>query len=582
MKKISLFSAFVAGMLMVSCSSEVIQEDHGSWGNDGTSYINLAINLPTQPNNVTRAENDKFDDGIADEYKVNDATLLLFKGANALPANYAKLTLVTNREISMGAWNQDIDNDQITTQKSKVVQINSIDKGSDNIFAVVVLNGKTLLAGKTINNFKDFLDLKLDLAASNGIAPYMSNTVYAANPGTTTTNTAAFKLINVTDNIQPTEAEAAKKPAAEIFVERGCAKVTASENWTGNNEIEINETQTIKAVNLGFYLVNTNKESFAMRHWDNTWFSLKSDASNPSIAANPYRFTGITKIADAETTGSIEQINGTAYRTYWGEDINYNTPADAANGTIFTAENKVGSLDHNAKYCNENTFDVDHQRIKFTTCAIVGIKFTLNDGSEQNFYTFGDSKDKLYLIDDAKTVFKNKAITYKPTGAEFSGFDFDANDVQMTFSPQDENGIVKAASITLVGKKAGESNKDYTLTTEQLAAVNTLNCTRYNNGTAYYTVPIKHFGDELTPWSATGKTEAYPSTDTNRIGNYLGRYGVLRNNWYDLNITAVKALGSAVPDHVTNDPTWDDDIANYLSVKINVLSWAKRTQGVVL
>ena len=106
----------------------------------------------------------------------------------------------------------------------------------------------------------------------------------------------------------------------------------------------------------------------------------------------------------------------------------------------------------------------------------------------------------------------------------------------------------------------------------------------YENGTSYYPVRIKHFGDELTPWKSTETPKptvsdgAYP--DANQAGNYLGRYGVLRNNWYSIDVKGIKKLGSPVVPEVTGDT--DDELAAYISVKINVLSWAKRTQGATL
>lgn len=88
----------------------------------------------------------------------------------------------------------------------------------------------------------------------------------------------------------------------------------------------------------------------------------------------------------------------------------------------------------------------------------------------------------------------------------------------------------------------------------------------------------------MTPWkkSETPKPTvsdgAYPTA--NQAGNYLGRYGVLRNNWYTVNVEGIKKIGSPVVPEVTGDP--DDELAAYISVKINVLSWAKRTQGATL
>ncbi|WP_367882680.1 Mfa1 fimbrilin C-terminal domain-containing protein [Paraprevotella clara] len=62
--------------------------------------------------------------------------------------------------------------------------------------------------------------------------------------------------------------------------------------------------------------------------------------------------------------------------------------------------------------------------------------------------------------------------------------------------------------------------------------------------------------------------------------NYLGRYGVLRNNWYDISVTAIKNIGSSTVEPVTGNTI--DKLESYISVKINILAWAKRSQSVVL
>ena len=61
---------------------------------------------------------------------------------------------------------------------------------------------------------------------------------------------------------------------------------------------------------------------------------------------------------------------------------------------------------------------------------------------------------------------------------------------------------------------------------------------------------------------------------------YLGRYGVVRNNWYNVEVSGVLNIGSPViPD--PDDTKWDDEPEpeNYLDVKINVVAWQKRNQS---
>lgn len=62
---------------------------------------------------------------------------------------------------------------------------------------------------------------------------------------------------------------------------------------------------------------------------------------------------------------------------------------------------------------------------------------------------------------------------------------------------------------------------------------------------------------------------------------YLGRYGVLRNNWYVLTVQSVSGPGyPSVPEVKPN--TLDDEDDNYINVSVKILSWAKRSQDVNL
>ena len=100
----------------------------------------------------------------------------------------------------------------------------------------------------------------------------------------------------------------------------------------------------------------------------------------------------------------------------------------------------------------------------------------------------------------------------------------------------------------------------------------------YENGECYYIARIKHF-NELTPWSS-GKETYGTNNDTNN-DLYLGRYGVLRNNWYDLTVTKFSAPG--YPDVPVVNPTDpDDEDTKYINVEVKILDWAKRKQQVEL
>ena len=122
------------------------------------------------------------------------------------------------------------------------------------------------------------------------------------------------------------------------------------------------------------------------------------------------------------------------------------------------------------------------------------------------------------------------------------------------------------------------------------AAVGTIN--KYQAGETYYTAYIRHFDDTEVPAldaEITGDPDDQVDTpekdvyDNDYQGNeeyYLGRWGMLRNNWYQVTINSISGPGSA--DIPSREPVPDDNVNYYLSVDVNVLSWAIRQQGVDL
>ena len=95
----------------------------------------------------------------------------------------------------------------------------------------------------------------------------------------------------------------------------------------------------------------------------------------------------------------------------------------------------------------------------------------------------------------------------------------------------------------------------------------------YLNGEAYYIARVKHF-NELTHWNAG---QAYGSDNA----AFLGRYGVLRNNWYDLSVNSISGLGyPEVPEVKPTVP--DDENDQYINVEVKILDWAKRSQSIDL
>ena len=388
MKKSLLFSAVLAGLMLGSCSSsDDIAGTSEKFSADGKGYVNITLNLPTQPQSTSRAANDKFEHGVADEYKVNDATLILFAGANEATANF-------KAAYTLSGWKTEAQTEQISTKLTKVQQINAIAAGSsDKIYAFVVLNHNHALKVTAANGLQvgasttDFTGT-FETLSKEVMNPtltkgnlMMSNAVIVSKSGKDDFSSVnATTLTNVTDNIYATESEATTHSAADIYVERLAAKVTlAKATGTSTNTVSVG-TATAKTFSyslINWELANVNNSSYLTRQYDNTWNSYLSDGADfggsvsSEYTANKYRFAG-TK--DIET--------GKGFRTYWGKDANYDSEASFSDGT-----NEPNLLGDESTYCYENTFNVAHQNVKETTCAIVKMKITPDGYSDDTFQT---------------------------------------------------------------------------------------------------------------------------------------------------------------------------------------------------
>lgn len=233
----------------------------------------------------------------------------------------------------------------------------------------------------------------------------------------------------------------------------------------------------------------------------------------------------------------------------------------------------------------ENTFDVANMQDRQITRAIVKVKFF----NGQPFYTFNDDKSTLYDKTNMEkrikqTILSNPAVLTK-LKSDFSGTTIGEGNIDLNFGTRDKYGNILLESYT-VHKTAGvtEATTDKTYSPSAGSTLNKDlqlgNIVEYENGIAYYPIRIKHFGDEQTPWNKTTADMTNPYGTTNQAENFLGRYGVLRNNWYNIEISSIKNVGSAVvPEIKLDDPTPGDKPENYISVRINVLSWAKRNQS---
>lgn len=576
MKKSLLFSAVLAGLMLGSCSSS----DDLAGGNtpanqDGNGYVAFTINLPSQSGSSSRA-NDVFNDGMAKEYSVQDATLILFNGG----ATEGKSSFVEAHKLSTAPWqNVGTSDDNITTQSKKIVQ--KVTKSITNAKALVILNNNgTLSVGEDgslkVNNtnftgtYAEFL-AKTEATQNKTLTKdgfYMANAPLANGQGGSVdpTGTTVTTLTDLTGKIYDTEAEAKLGTPAEVYVERGVVKVTLNKGEVA--KADNGTTDKVDFAISGWAIDNTNPTTYLVRSTEG--FTDWMGYANANCTTNPYRFVGHTQIASG------------LYRTYFAQDMNYDTDATGLQ-RVEEADFKDAYGDANPQYCFENTFNVEHQNEDQTT--LVAIKAKLNSGKD--FYIVGGDQTTLFDKTQLEKLIKNKFLSVEEgwvnANAKNETTSIGEDDLTLTFD-KDAAGEITLTDVAVKPEKLKTPTTALPTTwlTDVKAAVGSVVC--YKGGVSYYTVRIKHFGDDLTPWKngelGVKPGSVYPDGTKTAENNWLGRYGVLRNNWYDITVEDVKGLGSATVPELTG--TTDDELESYIAVRINVLSWAKRTQGAIL
>ena len=628
MKKF-MIAALAAGMLTACSDSAVVEtpaNGGANWGADGTGYVSLSINMPTV-SGVGRA-NDILEDGLPSEYTVKDAVLILFKGENEADAVFEAAYNLPINFSNTGT-------DQITATSQITKRIAAISATSEQkIYALVMLNA----ANKV---FKVTNDKDQEKFESSG-AQIMDNATWVSMSGKKFKEVQAIACnipTNVTDglvmvnapltnspsqsgvapsgnvttlavvnkaNIRSSAAESANNPAATIYVERTSAKVTIQydEGVTdGGLKGTISESNSIKYQIVGFALDNTNNQSYIVRSFDNggatdnwgDWRDLTSASASLATANTRYRFAGASPVASGANL----------YRTYFAKDMNFadDTPTGLTTKIGVNTRGGAGTLveSHDfdfisvpaaagyskAIYCHENVFDVKHMDWHNTTRAILKVHFGTEGNTDDMVMWNNDTKNFCSVTDATKAngEMAKKIIGLAAFKAAYPSIT-NAEKVSVTIEQgaDDPLNVYRLTKVT-VGSDNITSGDLFNAAKEYFGAIN-----YYVQGIGYYQVRIKHFGDDLTPWrngegaapTAGNTTNTYPELSA---PNYLGRYGVLRNNWYNLTIKGVKVIGTPYIEDIKSDNNKnipDDEMKTYITVEINILSWAKREQGVIL
>lgn len=595
----------MAATLVMAACSDSLDESSGN-GNSNEfigdkGYVNIGINLPTTAS--TRA-NDNFHDGVEDEYKVNNVIIALFYGDSEESATCKWAFRLTSADFNLTSTGN------ITSLYASGVRMIEAPEANEKVYALAIVNPteyfnvstatngandensgdkvlstilqtrksngeyasftsnlSTLNAVSSISSITDVIGTNKDNFLMTN-APIANQTTYVYNSKPTDFKVTTLAPITVYNDKSVAANEAIHNP---IYVERAVAKTqvkVAGSNATLTVESDIPTYDGASVLFKGWKLQTTNNYYYPVRKVDdwNNWSTFKPTTS-PTYDSN--RFFG---------------SQSGPFRTYWGIDPNYSTDI-AVSGSAPQNYNiqKTDNSTWNTIGDNSTTSDVEYS-LENTTTAQTMENERLTSVLLKTIFTptnLGTTGTSFFMINNTSAIYTENdfflmASAALPDNEKLTPGESLSVKAASGMTADDVNDIKALLQIT----STEGSTQDLTDMQAQgiLAAAPVIKY--YKEGvTYYYATVIRHFDDTETP---LGDNVSINTAEDYSEPNHLGRYGVVRNNWYELEIKSVSGMGEPeIPEDGggVNPP---DKTASYINCQINVLSWAKRSQGVDL
>lgn len=538
---------------------------------EGKAWLSLHLGLPS---GVTRTD---FVDGDEAEYTVKTLTLVLFHGSSTDTEDQMTVASIYNVDYTP----QTDTHYQITNHSMATIQISNQNiSNGDKLYMLAIANvSLSIDVGTTFSDVKA-MALSEPTHIINGTTYYVmaSTPLASANDGTGSVTT----LTEIDPaHFAASETDAQAAPAGYIYLERAAAKVTTKLDDALDMHVKGNAYIAFAASDFQYALFNYNMQCHLIRHMDATWL--------------PY---------NATTKRFVEQapLPNQKYRTYWARDINYEAGASIIGLKRWMA---MGESD----YCAENTFDVAHMQDDCTTSVLVRLQ--LNNGGD--FYTTSvTGSDVIFqpptndLTEEGTSASSSFArrrsdlVTYDGTNIatiddylrqwlmeqsadlrawvrDYAGSEQKHLKITMTNDPTTGTAT---ATLSQTAQTSGTGyTKFETMKSTLQGLLNGLTIKFYDDGYCYYRVLIRHFSNDDTPWSSAATmtnnstAQAYAGNET----DYLGRYGVVRNNWYNINIKSVTHVGSPIIPALTDDA--DDKVEQLLNATLTISGWEGHEQS---
>lgn len=580
----SLLLAASVAALLAGCAKE---DDSPQEGTGGTTTVPAGttgtMNVSLKYAIETRAD---YDDGESSESRAQDLTIYFFDDNK----NYLGSSYVSN----LNQKNETPENDNVTSTITVDVPTNIVQTLYDSseeeakMYVVAVLNKGTFTPQITDDN-KSYADFNqaCRIALTDAAKPdnfMMTSSNYLEDISGTQTEMALTPITKKHVGLKSDDKTTAPITVT-IAVERVVAKVMVQEK----------EGQLLNI--LGWGLNVTNKTFYPVKNFGGNQFLDELTSTGKYRDWIPYKQATWNVLADM--------------RSHWAVDPNYSqdqaTKDDYFNKFSFSDPSSAETGE--ALYCFENTTVETMQQRNATTSAVIVAQFYPKDFKETDKeYSWIKWNDLAYsgantyaafveaVVKEADGDKQTITMYYKEdkegdTEVEGKHYSSLSKDDFICIYTTDENKSIKFGDEIIGYEDAQlevrlkEDINPYQIegdaVTDASDAVKTAITkaltdnppTVYYKGYCYYVVPIRHFA----------KDEVADYTGGEYQPNHLGRYGIVRNNYYQITINDITQPGEPITDPTVDPSTDKDDETNYwINVSIKVLSWKVRTQEVIL
>lgn len=577
----SLLLAASVAALLAGCAKE---DDSPQEGAGGTTTVPAGATGTMNVSLKYAIETRVYDDGEDSESKAQDLTIYFFDEAkNYLGSSYVSDLSQKNADPKDGNVTSTITVDVPTN----IVQTLYDSDKETTMYVVAVLNKGTftpqITVGGSYSTFNAACQIALaDAAKTDNFMMTSSN--YIGNINGAEIEMALTPITK--DHVGFKSDDQATDPTTvTIAVERVVAKVMVQEKEDKSLDI------------LGWGLNVTNKTFYPVKNFGGSQFLDELTSTGKYRDWIPYKQATWNVLADM--------------RSHWAVDPNYSqdqaTKDDDFNKFSFSDPSSAETGE--ALYCFENTTVETMQQRNATTSAVIVAQFYPKDfketDKEHSWIKWNDlaySGANTYaafveaVVKEADGDKQTITMYYKEdkdgdTEVEGKHYSSLSKDDFICIYTTDENKSIKFGDEIIGYEDAQlevrlkEDINPYQIegdaVTDASDAVKTAITkaltdnppTVYYKGYCYYVVPIRHFA----------KDEVADYTGGEYQPHHLGRYGIVRNNYYQITINDITQPGEPITDPTVEPSTDKDDETNYwINVSIKVLSWKIRTQDVIL